>query len=165
MNEYIVRLNGKDKIISLNDLELKIDGESFQYEYEKLFDGRYILHTGNKFFDISAQKINTENFVLVINGKTFETEARTLLEEKARKLLEQSSQNIKEHEAKAPMPGMILKIRKKQGDSIKSDETIMILEAMKMENELKSSSNGKIKDIYVKEGDKVEKGVKLFTIE
>jgi biotin carboxyl carrier protein len=165
MSEYIIRLNDKNKNVSLGSSELKIDGRSYNYEYEKLFEGRYILRVGNKFYEISAERLDKEKFVLVVNGNRFETEARTLLEEKAREVLEQSSLKAKEKEAKAPMPGMIIKIIKRPGDAVKSNESVMILEAMKMENELKSSGNGTIKEIFVKEGDKVEKGMKLFSTE
>lgn len=165
MSEVIVKINSKSKSILLEASELKLDNQSFDYEFEKLYDGRYLLKVGKKFYNISAERLNRENFVLVVNGIMFETEARTSLEEKARKVIELSNQNSGEHIVKAPMPGMILKIQKKPGDSIKSSESIMILEAMKMENELKSPSEGKIKEIFVKVGDKVEKNTKLFSTE
>ena len=59
---------------------------------------------------------------------------------------------------KAMLPGVVTKILVKEGDSVKAGETIMILEAMKMENEVKSPKDGVIKQILVKEGDRVEAG-------
>lgn len=66
---------------------------------------------------------------------------------------------------KAPMPGMILKIRKSAGEQILQGESILILEAMKMENDLKAPASGILKKVYVTEGTAVEKGAKLFSIE
>ncbi len=59
---------------------------------------------------------------------------------------------------KAMLPGVVTKILVKEGDSVKAGETIMILEAMKMENEVKSPKDGVVKQILVKEGDRVEAG-------
>ena len=63
------------------------------------------------------------------------------------------------------MPGMILKVKKQPGDEVIQGESVMILEAMKMENDLRAPVSGIIKSINVKEGIAVEKGTVLFTIE
>ncbi|NWF49169.1 MAG: hypothetical protein HXY49_01360 [Ignavibacteriaceae bacterium] len=69
-----------------------------------------------------------------------------------------------EIEIKAPMPGLILKVNKSKGEKVKKGESVLILEAMKMENDLKAGENGIVKDIFVNEGVTVEKGVTLFSI-
>ena len=75
------------------------------------------------------------------------------------KVEEKKEVEVVEGEAiKAMLPGVITKILVKEGDKVKSGETIMILEAMKMENEVKSPKEGVIKQIVVKEGDRVEAG-------
>lgn len=165
MNKYIVKIADKKKYVSIDGSIVEINGEEFDYQYEQLFDSNYILKLGNKIYDISAQRIDREKYIVIINGNTFVVEARTALEEKAREVIEQHSLKNKEQEIKAPMPGMILKVKKQVGDTISPGESVMILEAMKMENELKSPKEGKIKEIIVKEGDTVEKGAKLFSIE
>jgi len=65
----------------------------------------------------------------------------------------------------APMPGKVVKIRVKQGDEVKADTTLIILEAMKMENEILAGVNGKVKEIKVKPGESVEGGKVLVVIE
>lgn len=61
-------------------------------------------------------------------------------------------------EVKAPMPGGIWKILKKPGDTVKKHETILILEVMKMENEIVAPQDGTIKNILVNESAKVAAG-------
>ena len=61
-------------------------------------------------------------------------------------------------QVKAPMPGGIWKILKKPGDTVKKHETILILEVMKMENEIVAPQDGTIKSIFVNETAKVEAG-------
>jgi biotin carboxyl carrier protein len=65
------------------------------------------------------------------------------------------------NDVKAPMPGLILSIEVNIGDELKKGDKIMILEAMKMENMLKSPGEGVVKEINVKEGDSVEKNAVL----
>lgn len=62
------------------------------------------------------------------------------------------------------MPGKAVKIPVKIGDKVKVGQTVIILEAMKMENEIKSQLDGVVKNIFIKEGDILEQGVKLLEI-
>ena len=64
----------------------------------------------------------------------------------------------------APLAGNIFKIEKKVGDKINQDETVVVLEAMKMETTIKTPSKGKIKQIFIKDGDKVQPGEALFEV-
>ena len=63
------------------------------------------------------------------------------------------------------MPGKIVKVLVKSGDVVKKDEPILIMEAMKMENEMRADSDVKIKSVHVKEGDSVEAGALLVTFQ
>jgi biotin carboxyl carrier protein len=65
----------------------------------------------------------------------------------------------------SPMPGKVIKILKKEGDEVAEGEGVIVVEAMKMENELKTPKAGKVKSITVKEGDAVESGARLAQIE
>lgn len=63
------------------------------------------------------------------------------------------------------MPGKVVKLLKKEGDKVTKGETVLILEAMKMENEIKSGADGIIKTINVKEGQALEAGFLMVEIE
>ena len=65
----------------------------------------------------------------------------------------------------APMPGKILNINVKKGADVKAGETLLILEAMKMEHTIKATSDGKVVELYVKTGEQVESGSDLMKIE
>jgi biotin carboxyl carrier protein len=56
------------------------------------------------------------------------------------------------------MPGLIIDLKVKVGDKVKTGDALLILEAMKMENILKSPGDGTVKNVTVKKGDSVEKG-------
>jgi biotin carboxyl carrier protein len=63
---------------------------------------------------------------------------------------------------KAPMPGLIIELKVKTGDTVKAGDQLLILEAMKMENILKSPGEGVVKSVKVKKGDTVEKNQVLI---
>ena len=65
---------------------------------------------------------------------------------------------------RAPMPGMIIDYKVKEGDAIKSGEVVLVLEAMKMENALTAPSDGVIKKIQVQAGSSVSKDEVLCVI-
>lgn len=64
----------------------------------------------------------------------------------------------------APMPGNILDVKVKPGDSVKAGDTLLILEAMKMENEISAPQDGTIATIDVRKGDVVDSGALLCTM-
>ena len=61
----------------------------------------------------------------------------------------------------APMPGKILAVKAKEGDSVKAGDVLLVLEAMKMENDIVAPQDGVVASINVKVGDSVESGAKL----
>ncbi len=63
------------------------------------------------------------------------------------------------------MPGKVVKILVQKGDEVKLNQGLIVIEAMKMENELKSPKNGKVIEINIKEGETVESGAALILIE
>jgi biotin carboxyl carrier protein len=65
----------------------------------------------------------------------------------------------------APIPGMIVSIKVKVGDLVKEGDVLLILEAMKMENEILAPEGGRIKEIHVKEKQSVKTREPLITIE
>jgi biotin carboxyl carrier protein len=81
-------------------------------------------------------------------------------------LLEKMGMNAsasgKVNNIKAPMPGLIIDLRVKDGDLVKAGDPLLILEAMKMENIIKSPGEGVVKSVKVKKGAGVEKGQVLI---
>jgi biotin carboxyl carrier protein len=65
----------------------------------------------------------------------------------------------------SPLPGIIVDIKCKEGDIVKKGQTLMVLEAMKMENNILATTNGKVSQILVNKGDTVLEGADLVVIE
>lgn len=166
MNDFVVSVNSfKKNIKVLTNNELTVEDEKFSYELLSVSNHSFILKLNDKVFEFTSEKLNGDLFKVVVNGHQFEVTVRTALQEKAFKLLESSASSHHHHlEVKAPMPGLILKVTKKVGEQVELGDSVIILEAMKMENDLKSPASGIIENIFVTEGSAVEKGTLLLSI-
>ena len=166
MSDFVVTINSNKKSIQISgNFQISVNDKIYSQELFHLSGHTYLLKLDNKIYEISANRLDHERYQVSIEGKSFETLIRTNLQERAAKLLEQNSTFSHKLIAKAPMPGMILKIKKAKGDEVVQGESVIILEAMKMENDIRAQVSGRIKDINVKEGMAVEKGFFLFSIE
>ena len=165
MSDFVVTLNDKKKTVSISgNSHILIDDQKIEYELILLNSHTYLLKINDQFFEISVDKTGNGKYSLLIDGNQYETIIRSALQEKVSELLQQKNTIHTKTEVRAPMPGMILKIKKDINDKIKQGETILILEAMKMENDLRSPRSGILSEIMTKEGSAVEKGTVLFTI-
>ncbi len=166
MSDYIISINGNKREVSFSgNSSVLFEGKKLQYELVRLNSHTYRLRIENKFFNISFDKINSEEFALQIEGKQVTLTVRTALQERASKLIASGAKAQHKIDVKAPMPGMILKLRKQIGDSVQIGDPLVILEAMKMENIIRSPGSGEIKKIFVKEGEPVDKNAVILIIE
>jgi len=65
----------------------------------------------------------------------------------------------------APMPGKVVRMLVKPGDAVQPRQGLVVVEAMKMENELRAARAGQVRDVFVREGQSVEAGTPLVTVE
>ena len=104
-------------------------------------------------------------YTLWIDGFRFEVEA---LDERTRAIRELSAATAKATGPAplvAPMPGMIVRVNVREGDSVQAGQGLVVMEAMKMENELRAAAAGSVKRVHVAPGTAVEKGALLLEME
>jgi biotin carboxyl carrier protein len=166
MDEFIVSVDDKKlKVHSPCDSRIKIDTREYDYDLVHLEGQKYLLRLDNRFIEITSMILQNGSLAVLINGRNYETGIHSTMQEKAAVILQQKKSVHHITEVKAPMPGMILKIKRNLNEKITQGDTVLILEAMKMENDLRAPHSGIIKNIFVKEGNAIEKGTVLFTIE
>ena len=134
------------------------DGASFHVDViDKLAGGYSLLYKGKSYeFDIESKD---NLFTVLSRGNLYCVE---LIHQKSAFA---RSKEFGEKKIISRMPGKIIKVLAKVGDMVTKGQGLIIMEAMKMENELKAPSSGKVKDIKVKEGKTVDAGVDLLLIE
>ena len=112
---------------------------------------------------------NMKAFDVFVDGEYFKVEVADknarVVNSKNKKKIEKSEDSAISGNLIAPIPGMIIDYKKKVGDVVKAGETVVVLEAMKMYNNLGAPCDGEIKNIVYKAGDSVTKGDILCRIE
>ncbi len=136
--------------------------------------GVYRVKVGGRELVANVERLSATKFRVEVAGRVVEVE----LEEKPRLKLPEVKQVVV-HEVKreygkiesggnivkATIPGTIVKVLVSEGEKVKVGDPLLILEAMKMENEIVSTKEGIVKEIKVREGERVETGQVLVVIE
>jgi len=121
---------------------------------------KYVIKLNNKVYEVEIEEVTGANGVAASNGEA----AATITQSTKQAPAVSQPQTSGGLTIKAPMAGSILSIAAKVGDQIKKDQTLMILEAMKMENEISSPVDGTVLSIGVSKGDMVNAGIVLIQI-
>ena len=166
MNKFITNVNGKEsKRVLLKNPVAIIDGKEFPYKILSESKNQIVIEIGNRILNVVYSKKNVNNYYVVAEGQNYEVEVLTELQNKAKELSAERRKNSGITLVKAPMPGLLLKLEVNIGDEISEGSSLFILEAMKMENEIKSETSGTVKEIRAGEGESVEKGAVILVIE
>ena len=126
--------------------------------------GYHILND-NKGYDIEVVSQEGKNITLLLNGRTHELNISDQYDLLVEKMGLSIVTDQKLTSVKAPMPGLILDILVEPGQEIAEGDSLLILEAMKMENVIKASGIGVVKSIEAAKGDAVEKNQVLIEME
>ena len=108
---------------------------------------------------------NQNKYTVMVNGVWHSFSVETPFSLKRRKFLEQQSDSSSQVFIEAPMPGKIIDILVEKGSEVKEGEPIIILEAMKMQNEILSHVSGLVQAVEVKKGDTVMKDDLMIEIQ
>lgn len=157
--------NKKFEIQNPLDQKVRVKGKKYDLkiiEDEKGFS--YILYKNKKYLVEILEK-NQNKYIVMVNGVWYSFTIETPISYKRRKTLTRQGSVSRIENVLAPMPGKILDIMIEENSEIKEGEPIVILEAMKMQNEIVSNVNGKIRKINIKRNDSVMKDEVMVEIE
>jgi len=115
--------------------------------------------------EVLEANYQSKSFLIKINKSKYSIELKDRFDILLDQLGMGNANAAKVNDIKAPMPGLIVDIKVQVGDTVKKGDTILILEAMKMENVLKASGEGKIKAIKVSAKQNVEKNQVMIEFE
>ncbi len=144
-----------------------LNGTSVDWDLIEVRDNTFHIIKDNKGYNATLVSYNPEEktMVLNVNGTDYEVS----IKDKNDLLLQQLGISVKSSSAvqsiKAPMPGLIINVSVNPGDEVKKGDTLLILEAMKMENVIKSPRDGKVKKVNISLRNAVEKNQVLLEFE
>lgn len=148
--------------VKVNDKEFEI-AEPAQWDILEQGDTFHILKNHKSYRCILLSKDDSnKNMVISVNDTPYTINIKDKHDLLLEKMGMSNITTKRFDNVKAPMPGLVLSIKVKAGDTIKEGDTLLVLEAMKMENMLKSPGSGTIKNIKITEGEAVNKGQVLI---
>ena len=143
---------------------LKDKNKKYDYYLKPVGNNRYFFKLDGHSFLVQMNK-NSDTFHVTIEGEYFAFRVEDERMRTLRELVNKAAQSSGEQMVYAPIPGLITGLKIKEGDKVSVGEGLLILEAMKMENEIKSGFEGTVKKIFVEQGSTVEKDQNLLIIE
>jgi biotin carboxyl carrier protein len=168
-SRYVATLEGADhelevEELAANALRLKFADGQFDVDVRQVGRSSFSVLVGERSFDLDVVNENDEIIVASRGAAT-----RVMLVDMARRARRSASSTRAQPggrvEIKAMMPGRVVNVLVKPGDQVAERQGVIVVEAMKMENELKTPKAGKVAEVKVAAGQTVEKGELLLVIE
>jgi len=166
--KYIVELHGARKTVAIEPSGVAYEAEAAVHaELSDVENSPVrVIKLGTRVYRVVTEKRQGRGrYTLWVDGYRFDIEA---LDERTRAIRDLSAANAAPTgpaPVLAPMPGLIVRVNVAPGDDVEAGQGVVVMEAMKMENELRATSSGKVKSVEVSPGTAVEKGTLLVALE
>lgn len=163
--KYITTVHGREYLIEIiDDKHISVNGKIVEVDFESV-SGQpvYSLIVDGRSHESYVQQ-GDENWQVLLRGRLFPV---TVEDERERRLRAAAGSGVAESgefHLKAPMPGLVITIPVAEGQEVKKGQVLLLLESMKMQNELKSPRDGTIGRIRVKAGESVEQRQTLLSV-
>ena len=163
--KYVTIINDKQfEIEILADGSLTVNGIKRDVDFRALGPAMYSILAQNVSYELTIEQ-RDENIEVLMRGHLY---TNRVLDERALLMAQRSggmASDSGEINIKSPMPGLIVTVRVEVGQVVKGGDTVVILESMKMQNELKAIRDGTVTYVNVQAGQSVEQNKVLITIQ
>lgn len=163
--KYITTVNGQEYVIEIDqENEIRVDGKRHGIDFQQLEPGGALsLLIDNRSLEAIVDE-REDAWEVLLHGELYTVHVQ---DERAYRLAQARGQLSDASEAvviRSPMPGLILEVLVEEGAIVQPGQTVVILESMKMENELRAGRGGMVTRVHVGKGDSVEKNQELVAI-
>lgn len=143
----------------------KLNHNPFQWDLVKTGPSTFHIVRNNRSFNVIVEGYDADSsvFQLKINGKPVEVKTLNRMQVLLQSMGLDAASSRKLNEIKAPMPGLVVRIPVQVGDSVKKGDSLLVLEAMKMENIIKAPGDAVVSKIHVNSAQAVEKNQLLIS--
>ncbi|MDX9992977.1 MAG: acetyl-CoA carboxylase biotin carboxyl carrier protein subunit [Anaerolineales bacterium] len=163
--KYITNIDGQDFTVEiLDEKHIRINDKVLDVDFEAI-SGQpvYSLIIGGKSYEAYVSP-DDEKWEVLLHGRLYQAEVE---DEREKRLRSASSGGLVEggeYQLKSPMPGLVVAILVEEGQQIVKGQVLLILESMKMQNELKAARDGTISRVRVRSGESVEQKQTLLSV-
>ncbi len=162
--KYITILNGQQFEIEIHrDGSIAVNGETRYVDFLSISPSLYSMLMDERAYEVVIDEQDGEVQVQLrghlYRGEVLDERAQLLASERAG--LQVSTGEL---QIKSPMPGLVVAIPVAEGQTVQQGETLLVLESMKMQNELKAPRDGVINRVWVQPGQSVEQGKPLLSL-
>ncbi len=156
MTSYVVRIGDQEYHIEvLDDRHIRLNGEVVEVDLATLADSPLLsLIVNGKSYEVLATP-QGEEWEIHLKGRTYLAQVEDKTAYALRKANPSNSIKRSEYVLQAPMPGLIVAIPVIQDQTVEANEVLVVLESMKMQNELRAPHRGQVVEIYVQPGERV----------
>jgi biotin carboxyl carrier protein len=163
---YHVTFGERTVVVELGSTGVTVDGTSVDVDFARVEGGpvRSLLVDGRS-HGVAARRVGKERWDVHLGGRRLQAD---VVDERTRVIREMTGSggaSLGPRPVVAPMPGMVVRIEVAEGDTVQAGQGVVIVEAMKMENELKVESDGVVARVHVSEGQTVEKDQLLIDLD
>lgn len=162
---YITTIEGKEFLVEIiDDKHVSVDGKVYEVDFESV-SGQpvYSLIVNGKSYEGYVAQ-GEDNWQVLLRGRLFPITVEDEREKRLRSAAGSGVAETGEFHLRAPMPGLVVTIPVEEGQAVKKGQVMLILESMKMQNELKSPRDGTVGRVRVKPGETVEQKQTLLSI-
>jgi pyruvate carboxylase subunit B len=157
--KYFVELGGRQVAIDVDGGNVAIDGTTYQASFETLPGTPLrVLIVDGRPRTLAVRWSGRGRWAIAAHGESRDVEVVDERTRYIRSLAAAEAKPTGAHVIKAPMPGLVVRVQVDAGQTVSSGAGVLVLEAMKMENELRASAGGKVRVVRVQPGQAVEKG-------
>jgi biotin carboxyl carrier protein len=162
-----ITLNQQEYLFDKKAETVMLNGHAVNADVVKLDKNKFHVIINNSSYNIEllAKDENAKNQIILVNGQKQSVEIKDKYDDLLKQLGMDKLMGNKANLLKAPMPGLVLKVLVTEGQAVKKGDGLLILEAMKMENIIKASSDGMVKKIHIEEKNIVDKNQKMIEFE
>jgi len=163
--KYITTIDDKEYAVELlDDRHISVDGKVYEVDFETV-SGQpvYSLIVDGRSHEAYVQE-GDDDWQVLLRGRLYPAKVEDEREKRLRAAAGGGVTETGEFHLKAPMPGLVVAIPVEEGQEVKKGDVLLILESMKMQNELKAPRDGVVSRIKVKAGESVEQKQAMLSL-
>jgi biotin carboxyl carrier protein len=160
MSDYYVSINNHEYQVKIKGSQLLVDNQPVENNLVTLNgNGLHMLDQGQRSLEMTISSKEVDSYEVQVSGRRFIARVEPERPRKRRRNALQAAGDLR-----APMPGLVVNVLVKEGDQVANGQTLVVLESMKMQMQMRSAVAGTVAQVGVRLGQQVSKGCLLVSV-